>query len=195
MEAVANLITVDFNTSPSREGRESLVDAEVRLFREPLDADEIAALEAKCDLSDIDVELMTRTTRDDGTAVVELASKSKLSREMLGERQSIVFNHTMQQYTQWTVNKAVSLSFAMGGPCSGVSPSEFGVNVRSMEALIVGYHKLQGRPSHMEKRFARDVRGPTAPVAGSSTANTGAVQGDKFKTRRCQLYNYTVSIA
>lgn len=190
MEEVANAITVDFSTSPSREGDEVLVEAEVRLFREPLNADEIVALEAKCDLSNIDMELMTRTTNDDGTAVVEVASKTKLFKEMLGEQQSIVFKHIMQQYMQWTVNKAVSLSFAMSGACSGVSPSEFGVNIRSMEALIVGYHKLQESPSHMEKRFVRQSQ-----VAGTSTASTGVVTDDTYKTKRCQLYNHTVSIA
>ena len=194
MEEVSNLVSVDFSTGSYWEEHETLVTAEVRLFREALSEEDIAALEAKCDLSSIELELLRRISlSDNADAIVVLDSKVSLSKEKLTESQSIVFKHINQQYKYWIQSSAVTLSVAMGGSCRGVSPSEFGLNISTnKEALIIGYYNKQGHPSRMQRRFARDLQQihRAKREVGSTEV---AQQTTDFTQSRCELHNHTVS--
>ena len=191
---IENVTAVNFSISCKVEEHELLVNAEVRLFREPLSREEIEKLEARCDLSDIKLELLTKT--DDDAATVVEDSIVTIAKENLGESQSIVFKNLARQYRHWIErNSTVSLSFGVGGLCRGLNLSELGFYDNS-EALIIGYHNKQGRQSRMEKRFAHDLE--ISSRVRKREIGSGGLSLDysvsDVSQRQCELYDYNVSL-
>ena len=191
---IENVTAINFSISCKLEEHELLVNAEVRLFREPLSMEEIEVLEAKCDLSDIKLELLTKT--DDDAATVVLDSIVTMSKENLGDSQSIVFKNLTGRYRHWIRrNSTVSLSFGVGGLCRGVNLSELGFYDNS-EALIIGYHNKQGHQSRLEKRFAHDLE--INSRVRKREIGSGGLSLDynnvDVSQRQCELYDYNVSL-
>lgn len=189
-----NPITIDFDTSSEWKENGLLVGAEVRFFRDALDADKIAALEAMCNLSEVQLELSI-SSPDNGAAVVP-ESTVALSKEKLQEPQPIVFKNVTRQYRHWIKRTGVSLSLTMGGVCRGVSPAEFGVSIGyRKEALIVGYYNKQDHS--WGKRYFTGDREMNDRMNKREVRNASSLEYYSPITsshRRCKLYNYRVSI-
>lgn len=186
---IANSLTISFNTTFNIQ-REELHAAQVRIYREALSREEIAALENECDISYIDLVLYTRVHTDGQKDYLSPEKVVSLQKDQLAKSQWIVFSGLKQAYPRWIDNTSTSLRVVIEGSCAGVHPSEIGLLSRARkEPLILGFSK-----SLSSNEDAAQIAQGLARVASLNRAKRqNIISLDSYSDHSCRLYPLTVS--
>lgn len=195
---ILNTQKIIFNTSCSVRSNETLHCADLRVFKEALNEDQIAALKNSCgnDLSDIQLHLYTKLDTYNGNDVMWLLQNTTVPQNQLSQRKWIVFHNITEAYTRSFDDHSLSFRLALGGSCTGVNPSNLGLTSKSgKESIIVGYSKSGG----ISDEDARRAFGLLAQVHQNQRRQVDAVSAPNnqstidFTTQSCRLYPFNVS--
>ena len=139
-------MTLNFNTTYAVKPNETLQAAEVRIYKAKLTADEIAALEERCDLSQLKVQLYLKLHSNGGeNDSIVLEQTATLQQMKLEQDEYFVFSNMTRLYqrmVQDSQHYMLSLRVAIAQPCSVLHPEDIGfISGEGKEALIVGFSK------------------------------------------------------
>lgn len=224
---IRNIQKYIFNTTCSVKSSETLHCADLRIYKEALNEDQLRDLKNSCnnDLSDIHLQLYVKiNTTTAAEDVMWLLQNTTLPHEQLTQSKWFVFSNITDAYIRSLEDPesphyhSMSLGLALGGSCSGVSPSLLGFSSKSgKESLIVGFSKSGGitseearkafsllaeaRQQQRSRRQAVDASTTEAPTTNSSTSNDSTLSNSttettvsNFTTQTCRLHPYTVSM-
>ena len=217
-----------FNTTCSVKSSEVLHCADLRIYKEALNEEQLRDLKNSCndDLSNIRLQLYVKINTTTGADdVMWLLQNTTLPSEQLTQSKWFVFHNITDAYIRSLEDPeaphyhSMSLGLALGGSCTGVSPSLLGFSSKSgKESLIVGFSKSGGitgeearkafsllaearQRQRSRRQAAEDVSTTDAPATNTSTANDSSLSNStsettltNFTTQTCRLHPYTVSI-
>lgn len=223
---IRNIQKYKFNTTCSVKSSEVLHCADLRIYKEALNEEQLRDLKNSCnnDLSNIRLQLYVKINTTIGAEdVMWLLQNTTLTREQLTQSKWFVFHNITDAYIRSLEDPeaphyhSMFLGLALGGSCTGVSPSLLGFSSKSgKESLIVGFSKSGGitseearkafsllaeaRRQQRSRRQAEDVSTTNASATNTSTANDSSLSNStsettlNFTTQTCRLHPYTVSI-
>ena len=191
---ILNTQKIIFNTSCSIRNNETLHCADLRVFKEALNEDQITVMKNSCgnDLSDIQLHLyMKLNTTNKGKDVMWLLQNTTIPQNELSQSKWIVFHNITEAYTRSRSFDDHSLAFrlALGGSCSGVNPSNLGLTSKlGKESIIVGYSRSGG----ISDEDARRAFGLLTQVHQKRRRQAS---NETVETEVCRLHPFNVSFS
>ena len=193
-----------FNATCSIIRNETMHSAEVRIYKNAVDQDELLALEKECDLSTgLSVHLyLVKTNESEQYNIAVLEHTIDLTRNDLLQDKWVVFHDLNTQYLRWledtiqgTHNHSILLRIAIAGSCSSsIHPSKFGfTSEEGKEPLILSFSKSdrQGTAS-LGRRKRRSADG-VATIEQPTHVTTLNWTLEEYQKNPCRLYYQTVS--
>lgn len=145
---IRNTMTLNFNTTCAVKPNETLQAAEVRIYKAKLTTEDIAALEERCDLSQLKVQLYLKLHSNDSEGEndsVVLEQISTLDQMELEQDEYFVFSNMTRLYLsmiQDSQQYMLSLRVAIAEPCTNLHPEDIGfISGEGKESLVVGFSK------------------------------------------------------
>ncbi len=172
----------------------------VRIHRKAISQTELDLL--NCDQSDLKIQLYSsQSGLEDDKEIVILEKNLELSSSNLENDEWFNFkNVTGLIQTARSRNNMIKLYVAMGGDCSGISPTKFGISINHNPELI-GYCKSEAGnnvfPALMSeyqrrKRQATLDSGSGDAPRGVETRKPSTI--NEINVAKCQLHDFNVSI-
>ena len=146
-----NSLEISFNISLTPDQDEIIHYAMLRLYRQPLSFDQIAALQHRCsNLSSLTLQLYTQASTESSTPVFSVRSVQSLSEIDLTRGKWVEFLNLTRVYksmiepmykklSEEITDQVLHLRLTVGGPCSDLSPSDLGfISVLEYKAQLIG---------------------------------------------------------
>nr|SCC77929.1 BMP6_SUBDO [Suberites domuncula] len=176
--------------------QEVLYNAQLRVYKIALSQEEIDSLQSDCsNLTNLQLELYSvDSTTNPEEEIVVLEKSIPVSISSLAEEMWLSFTNVTNIYQSKLNVSGFTLRLAMGGACSVIAPSKFGITVvkPGYQPELIGYAK----GSVEEKMFA-DVQKHHRQKRQQALENgSGDVtDNEKYKLANCQIYDFNVSFA